>query len=363
MANGDSGDTKMAGGEAQDGALVRTVIAATLAGLFVIGLFLYNKNGGDGFLRDFILSFVAAVGAPFLVWRSIAHDRQSSAELLHAKAAKQQAEVAQQRAENDKLGRLTEVYAKSAEMFASGLLSVRLAGLYGLWDLAREYPQIYHVRIMELLCAATQNPSPLDKWGEKQTKGAPAAYRPDIVSIISLIGWRNAEQIKYEKENGYRLDLRDSDIIGADFRGANLSRALFGRAKLQSALFRGADLRGADLANFEGMFAAFEFADLRGARVLPRLPSDEKKMFQGSFDDAAINGAIFSDASFSPEEIKHAVVLTDGENVLPPGLPKILDSKKLEFEFRFVPIQKWEKMREKWRLENLPHTILETGKK
>ncbi len=52
-----------------------------------------------------------------------------------------QADTAQQ-------GLLNERYQKGAEMIGSGVLSVRLSGVYALQRLAEEHPKQYHVQIM-----------------------------------------------------------------------------------------------------------------------------------------------------------------------------------------------------------------------
>jgi hypothetical protein len=277
--------------------------------------------------------------------------------LLHAKAAKQQAEVAQQRAENDKLGRLTEVYAKSAEMFANGLLSVRLAGLYGLWDLARENPEVYHVRIMELLCAFICEPPDLNGWKGAGGNKIILARRPDVEAAISLIRERKSMQIQNEKDNFYCLNFNRADLKNANFRGAFLENAEFTDAQLQGADFQCADLQSANF--FFNQFVSgtdydkhlcqtdFRMADLRKTRFGGNW---HPPAFPAIMKDAAINAARFPPFD-DIDQIKEAVLLERNGKVL-LGDPdfSIKNAPKLPT----ISIAKWEAEREKWRQENQP---------
>ena len=44
-------------------------------------------------------------------------------------------------------------------MLGSGVLSVRLGGIYALERLAKEHPEEYHIQIMELLCSFVRHPT------------------------------------------------------------------------------------------------------------------------------------------------------------------------------------------------------------
>jgi hypothetical protein len=390
MANGDSGDTKMAGGEAQDGALVRTVIAATLAGLFVIGLFLYNKwdvrfpllffavvigvvlfkcfraqifclweymqrhdllsatvtagilagvvfgvflDAGmtlatPGDLRDIAGSLAAAIGIPFLIFRSIVHNKQ---------------------AETDSQRRLTGDYAKFAELFASEFLSARLAGLYGLKNLAREKPEDFHVLVMGIICAFLRNLPTLKDW--KGEEYAPPADRPDLLEAVFMICERTPKQIKHEKEQGFQFNLGSANLEGLDFRGIDFLRgAIFARANLKNTQFDFANLQGARFDCAELGSAVFDFADLRGAHLWDN-------SMPASMICAAINDTTFPLKYRDTHDlVVAAVVLTDAAGNVLDGFPKFLP------DCQPCPVKncprkicaKWQAEREKWRQENLP---------
>ena len=94
-----------------------------------------ESNGST--IRNIVLVAAAMIALPLAIWRSIVAERQ-------AKTAQR--------------GLLNERYQKGAEMLGSGILSVRLGGIYALARLAREHPGGYHTQIMNLLCSFVRNP-------------------------------------------------------------------------------------------------------------------------------------------------------------------------------------------------------------
>ena len=67
--------------------------------------------------------------------------------------------VAERQAETAQAGLLNERYQKGAEMLGSGVLSVRLGGIYALKRLAEEHPKEFHIQIIELFCAFVRHPT------------------------------------------------------------------------------------------------------------------------------------------------------------------------------------------------------------
>ena len=151
------------------------------------------------------------------VWRGTVADRQ-------AKAGQRQSETAQQ-------GLLNERYQKGAEMIGSGVLSVRLGGVYALQRLAEEHPKQYHVQIMRLFCAFARHPTEDDsedagrteagtERGLEEKRDNRPELRPDVQAVMEAIGARGKRGLEIEKqEEHWRLDLR-----GAGLRHAILSR-------------------------------------------------------------------------------------------------------------------------------------------
>ena len=278
------------------------------------------------FLRNIALGVVAALGFPLLLERT--------------RAAIKQADIDSQRL-------LAERYTRAAELFASRELSARLAGLYALWDLAKEEVEIYHVRIMEILCAFVCNPPELAGW--KSVDGKLLAKRPDMEAVLKLIRERTKEQCEQEilvlqpsfrgaapvREIRFRLDFTDADLRGADLNHAKLQYARFVRANLSCAHFHGADLS----------YAKFHNADLRGVKFNDssrfEYSTDPTKLEGVEWQNAALNGARFplrmQDRDI--DAIQSAVILMDdslGFAVLP---------SEVEDKLERITMEEWEKRR------------------
>ena len=101
----------------------------------------------------------------FALWRGLVAERQAAASQSQAETAERQAETAlrqtetaQRQVDTAQQGLLNERYQKGADMLGSGVLAVRLGGIYALQRLAEEHPEQYHVQVMRLLCAFAGKP-------------------------------------------------------------------------------------------------------------------------------------------------------------------------------------------------------------
>lgn len=188
-------------------------------------------------------------------------------------------------------------------------LEVRIGSVYALERIAQDSARD-HVQIMEILCAYIRHNAPAnpalvfpEDWSRilggdvdddefdipsptrtdimhwARTSNKP---REDIQAALTVIGRRSDAQIGIEGHvdaegdwSGYRLDLRETCLQGADFGRGNFDNALLARAQCRGANFSSASLSGADLgeahldgADFEDaqlMNAGFQTADIRGA--------------------------------------------------------------------------------------------------
>lgn len=110
----------------------------------------------------------------------------------------------------------------------------------------------------------------------------------DIQAILTVIGRR-----KYSSVNGEPdlLDIRDVDLPGADFPGANLDFTLFTGTNLKNSNLIMASLKGAFLqfTNLEGAF--LQFANLKGANLEDAYLKDAN-LEDANLKDANLEGAI-----------------------------------------------------------------------
>ena len=84
----------------------------------------------------------------FAGWRAWVAERQ-------ANAARRQAETADR-------GLLNDRHQKAVEMLGSGVLTVRLGGIYALQGLAEQQPEGYYVPVMQQLCSFVRHPTEVE---------------------------------------------------------------------------------------------------------------------------------------------------------------------------------------------------------
>ena len=103
-----------------------------------------SGNTPNETLRNLGLVIAGVIAFPIAIWRAIVADRQSRASLRQAKIADE--------------GFLFDRYQRGAEMLGSETLSVRLAGIYSLEQLAKDDPEQYHIQIVMSFCSFVTNP-------------------------------------------------------------------------------------------------------------------------------------------------------------------------------------------------------------
>ena len=196
-------------------------------------------------IRDYGLLIAAIIAFPLGFWRSRVAERQ-------ADAARHQVETAQQ-------GLLSERYRQGAEMLGHELKSVRLGGIYTLEKLASDFPEEYHVLVMQTLCAFVRHP-PADS-SEIYRRGSvsqptierdeyddtPFQLREDIRAVLQAIRLRSPQRMDIESNNNFELDLGGADLRLSDLRNTSLSGDNLSDSRLSGSCLIDADLSGAHL--------------------------------------------------------------------------------------------------------------------
>ena len=227
--------------------------------MLVIGIFLSWRfweelHGTQGShsttIRNVGLVVGGVIAVLLAVWRSTVAERQTA--------------TAQQ-------GLLNERYQKGAEMLGSGVLSVRLGGIYALQRLAEEHPEQYHVQIMRLLCAFVRHPTKDDGGAAKPDEKD--RLREDVQAVMTAIGTRSEAGIALEKKANLPLDLHGADLSGAWLADADLSGAWLASADLSNASLYGsnlarANLYSANLSRASASTALFMDADLGSTQLM-----------------------------------------------------------------------------------------------
>ena len=305
-----------------------------------------------------IISIVAvlAIGG-FLSWkfRGQLHDPQDSLSttirnvglvvggVVAVLLAMWRSRVAERQAATAQQGLLNERYQRGAEMLGSGVLSVRLGGIYALQRLAAEHSEQYHIQIMQLFCAFVRNPTgkaeaPISRRDES---GKPVhGLQEDVQAVMRAIGSRTDMGVALEKASGgFRLDLENAnlDLRNVNLRHGDLSFLNFTCAVLESSNLSNTDLLDADLSNSDLNNADLSGADLVGADLsgasLQYAHLYGTTIFFTDLSGANLTGALFSrnggfcgssNPAMGLTQAQLDVARSDPDN--PPNLEGVLDA-------------------------------------
>ncbi len=225
----------------------------------------------------------AAVGLPLIVWRLV--------------ILSQQTQISEAKTQIDRETYYTSIFAKSVELlgFVRESKSVgtdrneitrsvpniesRLGALYSLERLLTESVRDQRA-IIETLCAYIRENSPLeipeDEAEAQQFFHGDLPPRPtnraDVQAALTIIG-RRPQFIR----SGWRLDLRNTNLIGYDFSDLNfdsarfdnsfLSRANMSGASFANGTFAGTFMRAANMKGAVFHSSTFDDCDVRGAEI------------------------------------------------------------------------------------------------
>ena len=158
-------------------------------------------------LRNSILVAAALVTIILTTWRSLVAEQQ-------LETARGQSEIAQR-------SHLEGRHQNAVGLLGSELMSVRLGGIHALDQLARDYPQGFHIQVMRLFAAFVRHPAehgdPLAGDGSEGGTKVPPSPREDIQVIMVSLAERSFDGRELERAGKYVLDLS----------GANLSNVWF----------------------------------------------------------------------------------------------------------------------------------------
>jgi uncharacterized protein YjbI with pentapeptide repeats len=254
---------------------------AILAGVLVGAalLFVGVALGGGG--KEHIVPVGALVAA--VIGGGIALGQLQVARKRHEEQTKADLRRHDAQTKADFQRRITESFTKAVEQLGSEHLQVRIGGIYALERISRESDEDYW-SVMEMLTAFVRErarwkkPNPADATSAEEQHEAPT----DVAAVIAVLRRRRQTNREQERREGWRLDLRSTDLRGVDLSGAHFEKAdLRGThlegARLEEAHLEMADLRRAHLerAHLKGTHLKraalwgthLEGADLRGAHL------------------------------------------------------------------------------------------------
>ena len=225
------------------------IFTVLFVSIFLTGTYWDDLTGGteslSTTLRNIGLLTGGCVAMLLAVWRSMVGERQANTALQQANTALQQANTALQQAntarnqaETMQFSALNDRYERANQSLSSDMPWVRLGGIYALQRIAEEYPEQYHVQVMQLLCAFVRKPIDM----EPTVMPTAGPLRDDIQNAMTAIVRRDEKRIQLEEKSDFQIDLRSADLRRVMLRGANLSNANLDNANLSEATLIGADL-------------------------------------------------------------------------------------------------------------------------
>lgn len=231
--------------------------------------------------RNFGLFALAAIGLVLAVWRSFLAHKQTN-------TANRQAEIANKQAKLAESGLQIDRYQKGAQMLESSELSVRIAGIFALRELAISDPDDTYFLVLDILYSFVR-----EKSKERKQKSQPIPNHHNNFPADIQIALNSTNFLRETIPNTaakYRHYVRAPDLSGAKLSGANLIRA-----NLNGANFRDADLSCAMLAN-----ANLSYSDLYGSNIgdanLINANLSHSNLGEANLSGAHLRGANLSEA-------------------------------------------------------------------
>lgn len=235
-----------------------------------------------------ITALLALVSAPLALIRVYTTERQTrTAEQGHmtdriSKAVEQlgaEKTVKAYSMDNDQKPVQAERTKPNIEVRIGGLLSLeRISQDSVKYDKGRD-----HVRVMEIICAYVRENAKKESDQSFADFADIPAPRIDIQTAINILGRRGDAQLRIERSDRYRLNLRSCDLCKIDFTKANLAGGALSYCRLDGATFDQADLTGTYLAWCSIHFVSFRTAKMVGTH------------FEGSnFGDSWFGTSIFA---------------------------------------------------------------------
>ena len=276
-------------------------------------------------LRSVGLLIGGVLALVFGIWRAWVAERQVAAAQGQLATAQGQLEAAQAQVTIAQQSSLNDTYQRSAEMLGSGVLAVRLGGIYALQSLAAEHRETYHIQVMRLLCAFVRNPTPTDDpWaGEGPKPFDIDRLREDVQAAMNVIGYRDESQLEIESQQGYHLDLSGASLTflhleQGDLRSAILEGVYLQNAHIPSCRLSGANLFQADLTKANLRFAHLNSSDLSGARLreakMARAILDNANCYETVLTDAVLHGASLKQTDLRAAEVSAVDFSRDGQD-------------------------------------------------
>ena len=302
--------------------------------LYQVTLQSFEKASHEA-LRNLLLGLAALLGAPFIVWRTYIASQQTRINQeshytgLFTKAIEQlgadkvvrrnrfkpkfKVDKATAKFKEDEDGNPiiatrpdgSELGDWESKEESVANLEVRLGAIYSLERIAQDSERD-HWPIMETLTAYVRNNSGREIGSDDETE---VPLRIDIQAALRVIGRRSSDRVRFERDQGQRLDLSACNSGNADLSGLDLSNAILSHGVFNQAQFRDADISNAEFVKTALVHAHLEQAKLENAFFA------SCDLTEAQFSDAKASQARFN----SCQLVRSNCELADFENAVFQG--------------------------------------------
>lgn len=166
---------------------------------------------------------------------------------------------------------ISERLAKAIQQLNDQSTEVRLAGIYALGWIAKDYEED-DWPVMDILSVFIRKKAPLTNVSESESR----LIEPDVQAAMRIIGQHKTNEL--QPINLYRVNLRGINLSSANLSGVNFEEANFKDANLAGANLANTNLKNVNLtnailneANLNGAYtegAKLDNCSLRGANVI-----------------------------------------------------------------------------------------------
>jgi hypothetical protein len=200
------------------------------------------------------------------IWTAIVQAAGGAALLTGLLFTARNLRATQDKLDIDRQGQLTTRFIQATGQLGAELkdgqpnVEVRLGGIYALNRISRDWPKDYWP-IADVLTAYVRHNA---RWNSSIGEGHESKPRTDIQAILTVLGHSDPPGGFNEF---HKLDLRHTDLRGAEFWDARLEWTDFFGAHLDGAMFWGAVLSHAKLEHAHLARANLRAAKLDGASL------------------------------------------------------------------------------------------------
>ena len=229
------------------------------------------------------------------IWTAIVQAAGGAALLTGLLFTARNLRATQDKLDIDRQGQLTNRFIQATGQLGAELkdgqpnVEVRLGGIYALNRISRDWPKDYWP-IADVLTAYVRHNA---RWKSATAEGHEWTPRTDIQAILTVLGHSDPPGGFNEF---HKLDLRNTDLRGAEFWDTHLEWTDFFGAHLDGAKFWGAVLSHAKLEHAHLAEANLRAAKLDGASLenadLTEAIFDRETVWPAGFDPRG-RGAVF----------------------------------------------------------------------